>query len=138
MHSNDARQIRCLLKRSREEIVLAIRLDQTAEAAAHFAQSLEYSGAGALRVEGRDRRGSLTDLTQIKDWGMIKLRFGTGSFDKLDILYQAEWPVVPRIGEKITIPTGSIADWTIRDVCYAGSAKEELIGAFIVVEPIGQ
>jgi hypothetical protein len=43
MHPNDAQEIRCLLRRSKEEVVTAIRLDQSDEAAAHFARSLEYS-----------------------------------------------------------------------------------------------
>ena len=43
MLPNDAACLRTLLRLSKEELVLAIRLDQTPEAAAHFERSLEYS-----------------------------------------------------------------------------------------------
>lgn len=66
---------------------------------------------------------------------MVYVRFGTGSIDDFDIHYDTKWPVVPRIGEHLSmvIGTDQLANWRVKDVSYLGEADETLIGVLVLL-----
>lgn len=67
---------------------------------------------------------------------MAKVRFVEGSVDDYSITYDTEWPVVPRVGEflSITVGTGQVIDWKVTRVCHVADGEENFIGTLIWIE----
>lgn len=67
---------------------------------------------------------------------MPDIKIVEGSTEAFAILHEADWPVVPRIGEFITYPhsTGELIEWEVTRVSYVANLAEELASALIWVE----
>lgn len=68
---------------------------------------------------------------------MLKVRFVEGSAEDYSITYDCEWPVTPRVGEFISVTsgTGQTLDWKITRVCHVVAGDESLTGTLAWIEP---
>lgn len=69
---------------------------------------------------------------------MPKLRLVQGTANKFDIVYDTDWPVIPREGEyiQITVGTDQEMTWKVTRVCHVASGNEELIGTLAWIEQV--
>lgn len=67
---------------------------------------------------------------------MPSVRFVEGSFEEYEILYDCEWPAVPRVGEflSITVGTGQVMDWEVTRICHVAGGDQDLIGTLAWVK----
>jgi len=69
---------------------------------------------------------------------MLKVRFVEGSPENYNVIYDTEWPVVPRDGEflSITVGTGQVMDYKVTRICHVAAGDESLIGTLAWIEPV--
>lgn len=67
---------------------------------------------------------------------MPNVRFVQGSPEDFSITYDTDWPVIPRVGEfiSITIGTDEIVDWEVTRVAYVAGSNEKFVGSLVWVE----
>ena len=67
---------------------------------------------------------------------MIKVRFVEGSATFHETLYDADWPVCPRVGEYLSITSGTreLIDWKITRVMHEAGDDETHIRAKVWIE----
>ena len=62
----------------------------------------------------------------------MNVRFVEGSRDDYDVIYDADWPVVPRVGEFVEIESGTIRRyWEVKRVCHVADAMEKYTGSLV-------
>lgn len=69
---------------------------------------------------------------------MIKVRIGTGSFEKFDVQFDTDWPLVPVVGASIIQDEGVPVNraWKVIDVVYKVTPDGEFIGVLVLVKEI--
>ncbi|MEL7688133.1 hypothetical protein AAG596_12790 [Citromicrobium bathyomarinum] len=67
---------------------------------------------------------------------MPNVRFVEGTADEFSVTYDTDWPVVPRVGEylSITVGTGQVMDWKVTRICHVADGDEKLIGTLAWIE----
>lgn len=67
---------------------------------------------------------------------MPKVRFVEGKPNDYVIRYDTEWPIVPRVGEFLSIETGTAqqTDWEVVQVRHLAAGDESLIGTLVFIE----
>ena len=67
---------------------------------------------------------------------MVNVRFVEGTADDFDAVYDAEWPIVPRVSEfvEITVGTGQKMTWRVTRVCHVADANEKYVGSHVWIE----
>jgi hypothetical protein len=63
------------------------------------------------------------------------ITIGTGSFRRLDVLFEGVWPTVPSEGETISLDPSTEDDtiWKVHAVRYVVGSNIELVGAMVLV-----
>lgn len=73
---------------------------------------------------------------------MPNVRFVEGTFEDYSVIYDTEWPIVPRVGEflSITVGTGQVIDYKVTRICHVADGGEKLVGtlAWIEAAPSGK
>jgi hypothetical protein len=67
---------------------------------------------------------------------MPKVRFVEGTIEDYSTIYDTEWPIVPRVGEflSITVGTGQVMGWEVTRVVHVADGDEKLIGTLAWIE----
>jgi hypothetical protein len=69
---------------------------------------------------------------------MPMVRFVEGTAEDFSITYEADWPIVPRAGEflSITLGSGEVVDWEVTRVCHVADSDEKLTGTLVWIEEV--
>ncbi len=68
---------------------------------------------------------------------MPNVKIVQGSAEQFSIIYNADWPTIPRIGEFITYPGAgdALVEWEVTRVSFVADRGQNLAGALVWVEP---
>jgi hypothetical protein len=70
---------------------------------------------------------------------MIRVRLAIGTIEDHGVQFDGEWPVVPRVGEKVSIldDRNDGFSYLVTEIHHQAMAKTgELIGVIAIVEPL--
>lgn len=73
---------------------------------------------------------------------MPNVRFVEGTFKDYSIAYDTDWPIVPRVGEYVSISVGSspALDWKVTRICHVAyiddrpDGEDKLTGTLAWIE----
>jgi hypothetical protein len=67
---------------------------------------------------------------------MPSVRFVQGTVDNYSAIYDIDWPIVPRVGEYLSMTSGRgfVSEWKVTRICHVGSDDKGLIGTLAWIE----
>ena len=68
---------------------------------------------------------------------MTSIRFVQGNEDEYSVVYDCDWPIVPRVGETVSfaVETDRAMDYEVTRICHRADAGEKLSGTLAWIRP---
>ena len=67
---------------------------------------------------------------------MMNVRFVEGTRENPEVIYDAQWPVIPRVGDLVEFESGTNQrmHWIVTDVCHIADATEKYVGTHVWIK----